>query len=161
MAKEDRERRNVRIRDLWMRCYSSKEIGDSEGLAEQTVREITQEFSDLKKLAKSDLAAAEHATDFDVPIYNIWKQQEKTKGASHRGQPSQRTHRRPFRRRRSISSLALRRCRLDLDVRSTFRSHSVLQAHRPNGFSAWRPPSLRWDISLFPLGLPRVRLTAP
>jgi hypothetical protein len=64
-----------------MRCYSSKEIADAEGLAEQTVREISLEFSDLKKAAKSDIANAEHATGFDPPIYNVWKQQEKSKGA--------------------------------------------------------------------------------
>jgi len=29
-----------------------------------------QEVADLPKLAKSDKAAAEHATDFDPPIYN-------------------------------------------------------------------------------------------
>jgi hypothetical protein len=32
-----------------------------------------KDFIDLVKLAKSDKAAAEHATDFDPPIYNIWK----------------------------------------------------------------------------------------
>jgi hypothetical protein len=31
-------------------------------------------------LTKAQQAAAEHATDFDPPIYNVWKQQEKTKG---------------------------------------------------------------------------------
>jgi hypothetical protein len=34
---------------------------------------------------KPDQAAAEHATDFDVPIYNVWKQQEKTAGSGHFG----------------------------------------------------------------------------
>lgn len=35
-------------------------------------------FGDLAKLAKSDRAAAEQVTDFEPPIYNIWKQQEKS-----------------------------------------------------------------------------------
>ena len=39
----------------------------------------------MKKLIKSDLAQAEHAVDFDVPIYNVWKQQMKTSGLSHFG----------------------------------------------------------------------------
>ena len=34
-------------------------------------------MADLPKLSKSAKAAAEHATGFTVPIYNIWKQQEK------------------------------------------------------------------------------------
>jgi hypothetical protein len=29
--------------------------------------------------------AAEHAIDFELPIYNIWKQQEKTEGSDHFG----------------------------------------------------------------------------
>jgi hypothetical protein len=36
----------------------------------------------LPKFPKDGIAAAEHATDFDPPIYNIWKQKEKTSGSS-------------------------------------------------------------------------------
>tara|TARA_R110000868_G_scaffold410533_1_gene698999 strand:- start:823 stop:1122 length:300 start_codon:yes stop_codon:yes gene_type:complete len=43
-------------------------------LSEEAVRLITQKSADLPKLGKP---AAEHATDFDPPIYNIWKQQTK------------------------------------------------------------------------------------
>jgi DNA methylase len=32
-----------------------------------------------------DAAAASHAADFDPPIYNVWKQQEKTPGSKHFG----------------------------------------------------------------------------
>jgi hypothetical protein len=83
--KEERERRDKRILDLWLRCHTSDEIGEAEGITGAAVREITQEFSDLKKLAKSDQATADHAADFDPPIYNVWKQQEKSKGSSHFG----------------------------------------------------------------------------
>jgi len=34
---------------------------------------------EIGNLAKSHKAAAEHATNFTPPIYNIWKQQEKAK----------------------------------------------------------------------------------
>jgi hypothetical protein len=37
-----------------------------------TVSEICR---NLAELPKSDKAAADHATDFDPPIYNVWKQQ--------------------------------------------------------------------------------------
>jgi hypothetical protein len=30
-------------------------------------------------------AAAEHATDFEAPLYNVWKQQSKSAGAEHFG----------------------------------------------------------------------------
>jgi hypothetical protein len=36
-------------------------------------------MADLPKFGKSELAVAEHAVDFDPPICNIWKQQEKTR----------------------------------------------------------------------------------
>ncbi len=68
-----------------MACYTLDEIADKEGLTHQAISLTLQESSDLKKLAKSDLALAEHAVDFEVPIYNIWKQQEKSKGPEHFG----------------------------------------------------------------------------
>ena len=37
---------------------------------------ILGESSDVKKLPKSNIASAEHSTSFDVPLYNIWTQQE-------------------------------------------------------------------------------------
>jgi hypothetical protein len=30
-------------------------------------------------------AAASHVTDFEVPLYNVWKQQKKTAGPDHYG----------------------------------------------------------------------------
>lgn len=83
--KEERERRDARIRDMWMRCYSQQEIAEAEGVSQPAAAAVVSEFSDVKNLIKSDLALAEHATDFDTPIYNIWKQQEKTKGSGHFG----------------------------------------------------------------------------
>jgi hypothetical protein len=36
-------------------------------------------------LQKTDKAAAAHAADFDAPLYNVWKQEEKHKGSGHFG----------------------------------------------------------------------------
>lgn len=83
--KEERDRRNTRILDLWMRCYSQQEIAEAEGVSRDSITDIVGEFSDVKKLPKSDLASADHATDFTPPIYNVWKQQEKSKGSDHFG----------------------------------------------------------------------------
>jgi len=55
------------------------------GLTEEAVRQITQEMENLPKFGKSIQAAAAHATDFEAPIYNIWKQQEKSAGISYYG----------------------------------------------------------------------------
>ena len=49
------------------------------------VSEVIEESAALPKLQKPDQSAATHAADFDTPIYNVWKQQEKTNGASHFG----------------------------------------------------------------------------
>lgn len=67
--KEERDRRNTRILDLWMRCYSQEEIGKLEGISRDAVTDIVGESSDLKKLPKSDAAEADHATDFTAPTY--------------------------------------------------------------------------------------------
>lgn len=68
-----------------MACYTQKEIAEREGLTHQAVDLILGEMADLPKLLKSDRAAAEHATEFTVPIYNIWKQQHKTEGNDYPG----------------------------------------------------------------------------
>ena len=44
---------------------------------------VVMRFSaDLPKNAKPQ---AEHLTDFEPPIYNVWKQQKKSKGPKHFG----------------------------------------------------------------------------
>ena len=83
--KDAKEARNRRIFEMWMACATLEEIGKREDLTGQAVGLLLKEMADLPKLSKSDKAAAEHAVDFDPPIYNIWKQQEKTAGSSHFG----------------------------------------------------------------------------
>ena len=77
---KDAKVRNRRIFALWMACHTQEEIAEREGITKETVSEICREMADLPK---SDKAAAEHATEFTVPIYNVWKQQEI--GGSHPG----------------------------------------------------------------------------
>lgn len=83
--KDAKEQRGRRIFDRWLACWTDEESGNEEGMTPQGVGQITKENADLQKVSKSDRARAEHATDFDPPIYNIWKQQEKTAGSSHFG----------------------------------------------------------------------------
>lgn len=84
MDKDAKEARDRRIFDLWLSSWTNKEIADEVGLSEPQLSEIASKFG-IGNLAKSELAAAEHATDFEPPIYNIWKQQQKTPGSSHFG----------------------------------------------------------------------------
>jgi hypothetical protein len=83
--KEAKEERNNRIFSMWLACHTLQEIAEKVGLDTAQVMRVCCEMADLPKLNKPTRAAAEHATDFEPPIYNIWKQQTKSEGASHFG----------------------------------------------------------------------------
>jgi len=83
--KDAKEARDRRIFDLWLACHSTDEIAELTGASKADVSGVCSKTADLPNLNKLQQSAAEHATDFDPPIYNIWKQQTKTEGASHFG----------------------------------------------------------------------------
>lgn len=83
--KDAKEARDRRIFELWLACWSDQEIANEVGVERSTVTKLSDDFVKIGNLAKNHKAAAEHATDFDPPIYNIWKQQEKTNGTYHFG----------------------------------------------------------------------------
>jgi hypothetical protein len=64
--------------NLWLACYTQEEITEKEGLTQQAVDEIIQKMAELPEFVKSP--AALHQVDFEIPIYNVWKQQTKTDG---------------------------------------------------------------------------------
>ena len=71
-----------------MQCYTQEEIAERESVSQDEVSRLSKTFTqngESSILRKTDKAAAEHATDFELPIYNIWKQKEKTSGSSHFG----------------------------------------------------------------------------
>jgi ParB-like chromosome segregation protein Spo0J len=81
--KDAKEKRDKRIFAAWLACHTQQEIADTEGLTQQAVAEVvSQKTADLPPVVK---AAADHATDFEPPIYNVWKQQDKTPGGKHHG----------------------------------------------------------------------------
>lgn len=69
---------------LWLSCHTHEEIAEATGWSRPTVTTFVEKLQ-LPFLDKSDQAAATHTTGFDVPLYNVWKQQEKTSGSSHFG----------------------------------------------------------------------------
>lgn len=83
--KDAKEARDKRIFARWLACWTNEENATAEGVSVQPVKDVVDENADLQKHPKPTVAAAEHATDFEVPIYNVWKQQEKTAGSSHFG----------------------------------------------------------------------------
>ena len=54
-----------------MACHTQEEIAAAEDVAQQTLSDLVKSFTEIGNLAKSGKAAAEHATDFDPPIYNV------------------------------------------------------------------------------------------
>ena len=73
--KDSKEARNKRIFDLWLACHTQQEIADDVGVPQNTLSESFIENGKVANLDKTDQNAANHELDFDVPIYNIWKQQ--------------------------------------------------------------------------------------
>jgi hypothetical protein len=105
--KDNCEKREVEIFNLWLACYTQDEIAQSVGVTQDAVcrvlretgsfrfcvkvGQLRQEFEDKPENERLDAVAeenhqnAEHATDFVPPLYNVWKQQEKTTGLNHPG----------------------------------------------------------------------------
>jgi hypothetical protein len=82
--KDAKEQRDRRIFEMWLACYGQQEIADAVGVSQGEVAKSIPS-GNVAELNKPDRSAAEHATDFEPPIYNIWKQQTKTAGSSHFG----------------------------------------------------------------------------
>ena len=83
--KESKERARKNVFDLWLACYTQEEIADKLGLQQQTISGWLDGLTDFGQMSESSKVAAEHATDFDRPLYNVWKQQQKTPGSEHFG----------------------------------------------------------------------------
>lgn len=81
--KDAKEARNKRIFEMWLACYTQEEIAEAVGVTDQTVANvISLKTANLPELEK---AAANHLVDFEPPIYNIWRQKEKTNAVNHFG----------------------------------------------------------------------------
>lgn len=81
--KDTKEKRDKRIFEHWLACDTYNEIADLEGLSEEGVRKIVSQLSaELPEVVK---AGANHITDFEIPLYNVWKQQTKSSGSRHPG----------------------------------------------------------------------------
>jgi DNA-directed RNA polymerase specialized sigma24 family protein len=81
-VKENKDKRDRKIFDMWMACCSFDEIAEACDCGKATVSEVCSEQF-LK--TKANKPEAQHAVDFERPIYNVWKQQEKSNGSEHFG----------------------------------------------------------------------------
>lgn len=82
IEKDAKEARNKKIFDLWLSCYTQEEIAGMVGCDQKTVTNIIGESAELPKLLKP---AADHLTDFNPPVYNVWKFRDRTPGSTHFG----------------------------------------------------------------------------
>lgn len=102
--KDNKERRDAIVRDLWFACHTEQEIATAVGMAQRTVsdilagnadfrfplklgdfREIDDESERLDACEHANRSASEYAADFEIPLYNVWKQQTKSDGSGHFG----------------------------------------------------------------------------
>ncbi len=82
-VKEAKDRRDAKIEELWFACWTFDEIAKECGCSATVVKEVVSSEKFSKTIPTKP--AAEHATDFEPPLYNVWKQQEKTAGSNHFG----------------------------------------------------------------------------
>jgi ParB-like chromosome segregation protein Spo0J len=81
--KDAKEARDRRIFAQWLACSTQEEIAEREVISVQPVKDVIADF--LASLPENLKAAANHATDFEPPLYNVWKQQEKSESTKHFG----------------------------------------------------------------------------
>jgi hypothetical protein len=60
---------------MWMACYTQQEIAKEEGIHQTIVGDVLRENESSRFPLKP---AANHEEPFERPLYNVWKQQEKT-----------------------------------------------------------------------------------
>jgi len=83
--KEMKERRNQIIADMWLACYTEEEIAEAVGCNPQTVHNQVEESLKIDNCPKLGVLANYQEPDWTPPLYNIWKEKEKTNSSNHFG----------------------------------------------------------------------------
>jgi len=84
--KDQRERTNQTIMDMYLACYSQEEIAAAVDMPQKTVGDRIANFSDFGNLAKSAKTHANHEEqDFQVPLYNVWTKSKISTELKHFG----------------------------------------------------------------------------
>jgi hypothetical protein len=64
--------------ELWLACYTEEEIAEAIGIGEDAVSKRLPELRE--KYRNTNGGKVGFLDDFDPPLYNVWKQQDKSKG---------------------------------------------------------------------------------
>lgn len=75
-----KERKKDAAFGMWLACHTQEEIADSVEVPAGTLPGWEREF-----LEKCDDNNSRNFSDFEIPIYNVWKQQTRTAGVNHFG----------------------------------------------------------------------------
>ena len=78
--KEEKERKRDKAFALWLACHTQEEIAAAVEVTQNTISGWEKEF-----IEKCQGHNSINSPDFEVPIYNVWKQQTKTAGVNHFG----------------------------------------------------------------------------
>jgi len=78
--KEEKERKRDKAFALWLSCHTQEEIAAAVDMTQQAVALWEKEFTKI-----SEAYNFVNSPDFDVPIYNVWKQQTKSNKVDHFG----------------------------------------------------------------------------
>lgn len=78
--KEEKERKKAKAYEMWLACATQEEIAAAVEMTQQTVANWEDNFT--KTSATEDFV---NSRDFDPPIYNVWKLQNKTNQVDHFG----------------------------------------------------------------------------
>ena len=70
--------------DLWLACHTQEAIGEQLNMHHTTIGRMIEDFVQVGKLSNLHKTAALFG-DFTAPIYNVWKNQNKTEGVKHPG----------------------------------------------------------------------------
>ena len=73
-----------RALSLWLACYTQQEIAEFTNFSEGKVNGLIKEFLTFGKFSESEKTGANFG-DFTAPIYNVWKNQNKSEGVKHPG----------------------------------------------------------------------------
>ena len=83
--KDAKEARDKRIFDLWLACWTQEAIAEECGCDKATVNRRIDDLLQNGELSSLQQTHTAHLTDFEPPLYNIWKFKEKSEGQSHYG----------------------------------------------------------------------------
>ena len=84
--KDLKDERNKKIADLWLACHTEEEIAEAVGVTEGHLHSILPEESLENAIwQKSRILSQYQEPDWTPPLYNVWKQQDKSNEVGHFG----------------------------------------------------------------------------